>query len=52
MLAGHYPMVFATKFSWLILAIVIVIGALIRHFLIQGMPRKKRRGGLGFYQQY
>ncbi len=32
MLGGHYPMIFATEFSWIILAIVIIIGALIRHF--------------------
>ena len=41
MLAGHYPMVFATKFSWLILAIVIVIGALIRHFFNSRHAKKK-----------
>ena len=32
MLGGHYPTVFATKFSWVIIGIVIIIGALIRHF--------------------
>ena len=41
MLAGHYPMVFATKFSWLILAIVIVMGALIRHFFTSRHAKKK-----------
>jgi uncharacterized membrane protein len=32
MLAGHYPLAFATRFSWLILGILIVMGAVIRHF--------------------
>jgi uncharacterized membrane protein len=32
MLASHYPLAFATRFNWLILAIIIVIGALIRSF--------------------
>tara|TARA_B100000927_G_scaffold90956_1_gene73587 strand:- start:25 stop:1278 length:1254 start_codon:yes stop_codon:yes gene_type:complete len=41
MLAGHYPMVFATKYSWLILAIVIIIGALIRHFFNSRHAKKK-----------
>jgi uncharacterized membrane protein len=32
MIAGHSPLAFATKYSWLILGILIVMGALIRHF--------------------
>ena len=32
MIGGHYPAVFATDFAWAILALVLVIGALIRHF--------------------
>ncbi len=32
MLGGHYPTVFSTKYSWIIIGIVIIIGALIRHF--------------------
>ena len=32
MISGHYPAVFATKYSWVILAIVLVVGAVIRHF--------------------
>ena len=32
MLGGHYPILFSTKYSWLILAIVIIIGGLIRHY--------------------
>jgi len=32
MIGGHYPMVFATDYAWAILAIVLVIGAVIRHF--------------------
>ena len=32
MLGGHYPMLFATQYSWVIISIVIIIGSLIRHF--------------------
>ncbi len=32
MIANHYPLAFATRFSWAILALVIVMGVLIRHF--------------------
>jgi len=32
MIANHYPLAFATRFSWLILALVLVMGVAIRHF--------------------
>ncbi len=32
MIGGHYPFAFATRWSWAILALVIIIGVLIRHF--------------------
>jgi uncharacterized membrane protein len=32
MIGNHYPLAFATRFSWIILALVIVMGVLIRHF--------------------
>jgi uncharacterized membrane protein len=32
MIANHYPLAYATRWSWLILALLIVMGALIRHF--------------------
>ncbi len=32
MIAGHYPLAFATKYSWLIIGVLIVMGTLIRHF--------------------
>ena len=32
MFSNHYPLVFATRFNWLIFAIVLAIGPLIRHF--------------------
>jgi uncharacterized membrane protein len=32
MIANHYPLLFATRFNWLIVAIVLAIGPLIRHF--------------------
>jgi uncharacterized membrane protein len=32
MLSNHYPLMFATRFNWLIVAIVLLIGPVIRHF--------------------
>ena len=32
MLSNHYPLLFATKNNWIIVAIVLVIGPVIRHF--------------------
>jgi uncharacterized membrane protein len=32
MLANHYPLAFATRWNWLIAAIVLVIGAVVRYF--------------------
>jgi uncharacterized membrane protein len=32
MISNHYPLVFATRFNWLIVAIVLFIGPIIRHF--------------------
>ena len=32
MIGGHYPAIFATTYAWVILALVLVIGGLIRHF--------------------
>ncbi len=32
MISGHYPLAFATQWNWLIVAIVIAVGAVIRHF--------------------
>lgn len=32
MIGGHYPAIFATKYAWVILALVLVMGAVIRHF--------------------
>ena len=32
MIGGHYPMVFATDYAWAILGLVLLIGAVIRHF--------------------
>ena len=35
MIGNHYPLAFASRWSWLMLAIVLVIGAVIRHFFNQ-----------------
>ncbi|MCC6467655.1 MAG: urate hydroxylase PuuD, partial [Alphaproteobacteria bacterium] len=32
MIANHYPLLYATRFNWLILAIVLALGPVIRHF--------------------
>jgi uncharacterized membrane protein len=41
MLSGHYPLAYATRWSWVILALLLVMGAAIRHFFNlrhQGKP--------------
>jgi uncharacterized membrane protein len=32
MISNHYPLIFATRFNWLIAAIVLALGPVIRHF--------------------
>ena len=32
MLSNHYPLVFATRYNWIIVALVLVMGVTIRHF--------------------
>ncbi len=32
MISNHYPLAYASRWSWLILAVILVIGAVIRHF--------------------
>jgi len=32
MISNHYPLLFATKFNWVIVAIVLALGPIIRHF--------------------
>ncbi len=56
MISNHYPLLYATRYNWLIVAIVLAIGPLIRHFFNcpargQGQPvvdlgpRRRRHGG-------
>ena len=32
MISNHYPLIYATKYSWIVISIILIIGALIRHF--------------------
>ncbi|TWA63753.1 putative membrane protein [Azospirillum brasilense] len=32
MISNHYPLAFGTRYSWVIVAVVLVVGAVIRHF--------------------
>jgi uncharacterized membrane protein len=32
MISNHYPLMYATEYNWVIFAVVLVIGAIIRHF--------------------
>src|SRR5215470_6721279 len=41
MISNHYPLLFATRYNWLIVAIVLALGPLIRHFF------NSRHGGQG-----
>ena len=35
MIGGHYPLIFASAYGWLIFAVVLVMGGVIRHFFNQ-----------------
>jgi uncharacterized membrane protein len=39
MISNHYPLAYATRFSWVILALTLVMGAVIRHFYNMWNPR-------------
>lgn len=41
MLSNHYPLIFATRYNWIIVAIILALGPLIRHFF------NSRHAGLG-----
>jgi uncharacterized membrane protein len=41
MVSNHYPLVFATRYNWIIVAIILALGPLIRHFY------NARHAGLG-----
>ena len=47
MIGNHYPLAFATALNWLIFGIVLVIGAVIRHFYNSATRASPRRGGPG-----
>ena len=32
MISNHYPLIYATEYSWIIISIILIIGALVRHF--------------------
>ena len=32
MISNHYPVIYATKFSWIIISLILIVGALIRHY--------------------
>ena len=50
MIANHYPLMFATRFNWLIVAIVLAIGPVIRHFFNSRHEGKAVRGGPGAWR--
>ena len=41
MIGNHYPTAYATSFSWLIISLIIIVGALIRHFFNERHAGKK-----------
>ena len=48
MISNHYPLLYATKYNWVIVAIVLALGPIIRHFYnSRHAGRKDRRGGPG-----
>ena len=53
MISNHYPLLFATRYNWLIVAILLALGPIIRHFFndrhagkeiaVVGLGRRRRR---------
>jgi uncharacterized membrane protein len=41
MISNHYPLLFATRYNWLIVAIVLALGPIIRHFFNERHAGKK-----------
>jgi uncharacterized membrane protein len=41
MLSNHYPLLFATRYNWLIVAILLALGPIIRHFFNEGHAGRK-----------
>jgi uncharacterized membrane protein len=41
MISNHYPLLFATRYNWLIVAIVLALGPIIRHFYNERHAGKK-----------
>src|SRR5260370_23471167 len=41
MISNHYPLLFATRYNWLIVAIVLALGPIIRHFFNQPHSGKR-----------
>lgn len=41
MMSNHYPLIFATRFNWLIVAILLLLGPVIRHFFNSRHAGKK-----------
>src|SRR5450631_288152 len=41
MISNHYPLLFATRFNWLIVAILLAQGPIIRHFFNEGHAGRK-----------
>ena len=40
MISNHYPTIYATEYSWIIISLIIIVGALIDNFLISNTLKK------------
>jgi uncharacterized membrane protein len=47
MLANHYPLAFASRWNWIIVALAMLAGGVIRHFYSAATPAAARPGGPG-----
>src|SRR6202023_1470536 len=46
MISNHYPLLFATRYNWLIVAIVLALGPIIRHFFNERHAGRKSPWGV------
>jgi uncharacterized membrane protein len=50
MISGHYPLAYATRWSWVILALLLVMGGVMRHFFNLRHQGKPTLGGRGAWR--
>ena len=51
MLSNHYPLAWSSRYSVAIIGLIVIAGAVIRHFFNRSMPARARPGGPGAWRR-